>query len=207
MTKKPGNVFIISAPSGVGKSSLVKSLLEMMSSLYVSISHTTRPKRPYETDGIHYNFVEKEAFESLVKADQFLEYALVFDNYYGTSRQWVEKQLAEGKDIILEIDWQGAQQVKKKLQNTINIFILPPTYEELKSRLIGRGDDEEMISHRMNEAKNELIHYKEYDFIVVNDDFDSALNDLKILILTMKHGYQQQMGYYDDIVAGLLNDS
>jgi guanylate kinase len=207
MTKKPGNVFIISAPSGVGKSSLVKSLLEMMSSLYVSISHTTRPKRPYETDGIHYNFVEKEAFESLVKADQFLEYALVFDNYYGTSRQWVEKQLAEGKDIILEIDWQGAQQVKKKLQNTINIFILPPTYEELKSRLIGRGDDEEMISHRMSEAKNELIHYKEYDFIVVNDDFDSALNDLKILILTMKHGYQQQMGYYDDIVAGLLNDS
>jgi guanylate kinase len=173
----------------------------------VSISHTTRPKRPYETDGIHYNFVEKEAFESLVKADQFLEYALVFDNYYGTSRQWVEKQLAEGKDIILEIDWQGAQQVKKKLQNTINIFILPPTYEELKSRLIGRGDDEEMISHRMSEAKNELIHYKEYDFIVVNDDFDSALNDLKILILTMKHGYQQQMGYYDDIVAGLLNDS
>ncbi|MGK0297679.1 MAG: guanylate kinase [Gammaproteobacteria bacterium] len=207
MNKKPGNVFIISAPSGVGKTSLVKSLLEMMSSLYVSISHTTRPKRPYETDGIHYNFVEKAEFERLVKADKFLEYALVFDNYYGTSRPWVEEQLSKGKDIILEIDWQGAQQVKKKLKNTINIFILPPTYEALKSRLIGRGDDEKMISHRMNEAKNELIHYNEYDFIVVNDDFDTALNELKTLILTMKHGYQQQMGYYDDIVAGLLNDS
>jgi guanylate kinase len=206
MKKKPGNLFIVSAPSGAGKTSLVKSLLEMMPSLYVSISHTTRPKRPYESEGIHYHFVEKTEFESLVSSGQFLEYAQVFDNYYGTSRLWVEEQLNEGKDIILEIDWQGAQQVKKKLKNSIKIFILPPSYEDLKSRLIDRGDDDAIISNRMNGAKSEIIHYNEYDFIVINDDFNKALDDLKTIIVTMEHGYQQQKDHYDEFVAGLLND-
>ncbi len=119
MNQKRGNLFIISAASGTGKTSLVKSLLEMMPNLYVSISHTTRPKRAYETDGIHYHFVEKNEFESLIQTNQFLEYATVFDNYYGTSKTWVEQQLQQGKDIILEIDWQGAQQVKKLIQDAI----------------------------------------------------------------------------------------
>ena len=205
MNNKRGNLFIISAPSGTGKTSLMKSLLEMMPSLYLSISHTTRAKRPYEMDGIHYNFLIKSEFESLANSGQFLEYAQVFDNYYGTSKIWVEEQLAKGNDIILEIDWQGALQVKKKIDNTISIFILPPSYDELKSRLIDRGDDDSLISKRMEGAKIEIIHYQEYDFIVINDDFNTALDELKAIIMTMKHGYPQQREYYDKFVTQLLN--
>ena len=205
MINKRGNLFIISAPSGTGKTSLMKNLLEMMPSLYLSISHTTRAKRPYETDGIHYNFLNKSEFESLANSGQFLEYAQVFDNYYGTSKIWVEEQLAKGKDIILEIDWQGALQVKKKIDNTISIFILPPSYDELKSRLIDRGDDDSLISRRMEGAKIEIVHYLEYDFIVINDDFNTALDELKAIIMTMKHGYPQQREYYDNFVVQLLN--
>ncbi|NNE37423.1 MAG: guanylate kinase [Gammaproteobacteria bacterium] len=204
--QKRGNLFIISAASGTGKTSLVKSLLEMMPNLYVSISHTTRPKRAYETDGIHYHFLEKDEFESLIKTNQFLEYATVFDNYYGTSKIWVEQQLHEGKDIILEIDWQGAQQVKKLIRDTIKIFILPPSYEALKSRLIGRGDDDEVISHRMDSARNELVHYNEYDFVVINDDFEQALKELKSIVEIMKHGYNQQQEFFDGFLDKLLNN-
>lgn len=206
MNQKRGNLFIISAASGTGKTSLVKSLLEMMPNLYVSISHTTRPKRAYETDGIHYHFVEKNEFESLIQTNQFLEYATVFDNYYGTSKTWVEQQLQQGKDIILEIDWQGAQQVKKLIQDAIKIFILPPSYETLKTRLIGRGDDSDLINKRMESARNELIHYNEYDFIVINDDFELALTELKSLVDTMKLGYTQQQDFYDDFLDKLLNN-
>ncbi len=206
MNSKRGNLFIISAASGTGKTSLVKSLLEMMPSLYVSISHTTRPKRAYETDGIHYHFVEKNEFESLIQGGQFLEYATVFDNYYGTSKIWVEQQLQEGKDIILEIDWQGAQQIKKLVPDAITIFILPPSYETLRSRLVDRGDDEDVISRRMEGARAELVHYNEYDFIVINDDFNHALNELISIIKTMKLGYHQQQGYYDDFLDKLLNN-
>ncbi len=206
MSSKRGNLFIISAASGTGKTSLVKSLLEMMPSLYVSISHTTRPKRAYETDGLHYHFVEKNEFESLIQNGQFLEYANVFDNYYGTSKIWVEQQLQEGKDIILEIDWQGAQQIKKLVPDAITIFILPPSYETLRSRLVGRGDDEDVISRRMEGARAELVHYNEYDFIVINDDFNHALNELISIIKTMKLGYNQQQGYYDDFLDKLLNN-
>jgi guanylate kinase len=206
MADKQGNLFIISAPSGAGKTSLVKSLLEMVPTLYVSISHTTRAKRPYETNGIHYHFVSRPEFESLAKSGQFLEYAEVFENYYGTSRLWVEEQLGDGKDIILEIDWQGAQQVKKKIKDTVTIFILPPSYADLKSRLAGRGDDKDVIRHRMKGARDEIIHYNEYDFIVINDDFNKALKDLETIILAMKMGYHQQTGFFDDFIKGLLND-
>lgn len=207
MNGKRGNLFIISAPSGTGKTSLVKSLLEMMPNLYVSISHTTRPKRAYESEGIHYHFVDKPEFESLIQTNQFLEYAEVFDNYYGTSKTWVEQQMEDGKDIILEIDWQGAQQVKKLIQDTIKIFILPPSYDTLSSRLVGRGDDDEVIASRMESARNELIHYNEYDFIVINDDFNQALNELKSIVETMKLGYKQQQGFYDDFLDNLLNNN
>jgi guanylate kinase len=205
-TEKRGNLFIISAPSGAGKTSLVKSLLEMMPNLYVSISHTTRPKRAYEIEGVHYNFVDKPKFESLIQTGQFLEYAVVFDNYYGTSKTWVDQQLDDGKDIILEIDWQGAQQVKKLIQDAIKVFILPPSYETLKSRLVGRGDEDDVISHRMDNARNELIHYNEYDFIIINDDFTHALNELKSIVATMKLGYTQQRDYYDDFLDNMLNN-
>lgn len=206
MKEKRGNLFIISAPSGAGKTSLVKSLLEMMPNLYVSISHTTRHKRAYEMDGVHYHFVDKPKFESLIQTGQFLEYAVVFDNYYGTSKTWVNQQLDEGKDIILEIDWQGAQQVKKLIQDAIKVFILPPSYETLKSRLVGRGDDDDVISHRMDNARNELIHYNEYDFIIINDDFNHALHELKSIVATLKLGYTQQRDYYDDFLDNMLNN-
>lgn len=207
MSKKRGNLFIISAPSGAGKTTLVKTLLEMVPSLYLSISHTTREKRPHETDGIHYHFVDKTEFLSLASSDRFLEYAEVFGHYYGTSKAWVENHLVEGKDIILEIDWQGAIQVKKQIQNTINIFILPPSYETLQSRLLVRGDSDKAINNRMKGACNEIVHYNEYDFIVINDDFQTAMNHLNHIFVAMKQGYLQQKEFYDDFVAGLLNDS
>jgi guanylate kinase len=206
MINKSGNLFVISAPSGAGKTSLVHSLLEMAPMLYVSISHTTRAKRPYEKDGIDYYFVDQQSFLELAKSGQFLEYAQVFDNYYGTSRSWVEKQMAEGKDIILEIDWQGAEQVRKQIANTVNIFILPPSYQTLKSRLIGRGDTEDNVARRMLEASNEISHYRDYDFLVINDDFDMALRELMMIIRAMKHGYTQQSAYYDNFVKQLLID-
>jgi guanylate kinase len=203
---KHGNLFIISAPSGAGKTSLVKSLIELVPSLYVSISHTTRPRRTYEKDGLDYHFVDKARFKSLAAAGQFLEYAEVFDNYYGTSRAWVEQQMNAGKDIILEIDWQGAQQVRKQIPDSVNIFILPPSYQTLSSRLVGRGDDDDIVERRMRGAKDEISHYREYDFLVINDDFETALKDLKTIIQAMKHGYNQQKDWYDDFVSRLLND-
>lgn len=206
MTKKTGNLFVISAPSGAGKTSLVHSLIEMVPMLYVSISHTTRPRRPYEKDGIDYHFVDEQNFLKLVRGGQFLEHAKVFDNYYGTSRSWVEQQMAEGKDIILEIDWQGAEQVRKQIANTVNIFILPPSYQTLKSRLIGRGDDSGVVARRMQDARSEISHYRDYDFLVINDDFDTALRELDTIIRTMKLGYRQQQPFYDNFVNGLLND-
>jgi guanylate kinase len=207
MMKKSGNLFVISAPSGAGKTSLVHSLIEMVPMLYVSISHTTRARRPYEKDGIDYHFVDQDQFLSLAGDGQFLEHARVFDNYYGTSRSWVEKQMSEGKDIILEIDWQGARQVRKQIENTVNIFILPPSYQTLKSRLIGRGDTPENVARRMEGARNEIAHYRDYDFLVINDDFDTALRELNTIIRSMKHGYRQQQDYYDRFVNQLLNDN
>jgi guanylate kinase len=206
MTRKSGNLFVISAPSGAGKTSLVHSLIEMVPMLYVSISHTTRPRRPYEKDGIDYHFVDQDQFLALAANGEFLEHAKVFDNYYGTSRIWVEKQMSEGKDIILEIDWQGALQVRKQIANTVNIFILPPSYHTLNSRLIGRGDTPENVVRRMEGARNEIAHYRDYDFLVINDDFDTALRELNTIIRAMKHGYRQQQYYYDHFVKQLLND-
>ena len=206
MAKKQGILFIVSAPSGVGKTSLVKNLLELVPNLYLSISHTTRVKRPNEIDKIHYHFVSKAEFESLAESDEFLEYAEVFDNLYGTSKSWVEKQLEDGKNIILEIDWQGAKQVKEKIKNTVSIFILPPSYESLKSRLISRGDDNDTISRRMQEARSQIIHYNDYDFVVINDDFKEAVKELQDIVGMTKQNYIQQVGHYNDFVNGLLKD-
>lgn len=201
---KSGTLFIISAPSGAGKTTLVHGLLDSFPNLFVSISHTTRDKRPYEKDGIDYHFVDETTFISMVESDKFLEYAKVFDNYYGTSKQLVEEQLLAGRDIILEIEWQGARQVRQLVPNVVSIFVFPPSYETLISRLSDRGEGEEAIERRMRDAKNELSHYGEYDYLVVNDNIETALEQLRGIITTSQHSYIQQKPFFDDFVTELL---
>ena len=177
-----GNLYIVSAPSGAGKTSLVKALLEAEQRVRVSVSHTTRAMRPGEVDGVNYHFVSREQFTAMLEQDAFLEHAQVFDNFYGTSQHWVEQTLAEGYDLILEIDWQGAQQVRRLLPLAKSIFILPPTQEALRHRLTNRGQDSgEIIERRMRDAVSEMSHYVEFDYLVINDDFGHALEDLKAI--------------------------
>jgi len=179
-------LFTISAPSGAGKTSLVKALLEQRAaSVTVCVSHSTRRKRPGEIDGNAYHFVSLEQFEQMVRNDEFLEHAQVFDNYYGTARASVETLLSSGKHVILEIDWQGARQVKAKMPETISIFILPPSREELEQRLRARGTDEETtIARRMRDADREMSHYHDAQYLVINDTFEQALFDLDSIIHT-----------------------
>ena len=179
-----GRLFIVSAPSGAGKTSLVKALVESASNVVVSVSHTTRKMRPGEVDGENYFFTSDEKFLQMIKQNDFLEYAKVFDNYYGTSKSSVEQQLDQGLKVILEIDWQGAELVRQHIRNTQSIFILPPSKTELEKRLRSRGQDsEEIIARRMQDAENEISHFNEFDFIVLNDDFDQALQDLTALVV------------------------
>lgn len=179
----PGTLYIISAPSGGGKTSLVNALLESVSNLEISISYTTRAPRPGEKHGVDYYFVDKVAFQQLVLQNVFLEHALVFSHHYGTSLDWVLEKLQAGIDIILEIDWQGAQQIRKKIPNAVSIFIIPPSWEILEKRLRLRAqDDEQVIQKRMADARAELIHYNEYDYLVLNDNFASALADLNAIL-------------------------
>ena len=193
-----GNLYILSAPSGAGKSSLISALLASDSSTQkmVSVSHTTRAPRPGEVEGVHYYFVSKKEFESLIEQDLFLEYAKVFGgNYYGTSLPAIEENLAKGIDVFLDIDWQGAQQIRKKVSSVKSIFILPPSLPELERRLIGRGQDsEEIIAERMSKAISEISHYDEYDYVIVNDDFEKALKDLQSILQSerLTKDYQQK---------------
>ncbi len=178
-----GTLFMVSAPSGAGKTSLLKELLGHDEMLHVSVSYTTRPMRPGEEEGKDYHFVDHERFLRKVEDGSFLEHARVFDNYYGTDRQEVCEQLDQGFDVILEIDWQGAQQIRSQMFDTTSIFILPPSEETLRHRLEGRGqDDEEVIERRMSAARDEISHYSEYDYLVINDDFDLALEELKSIV-------------------------
>ena len=178
-----GRLFIFSAASGTGKTSLAKALIESMPNLAFSVSHTTRPPRAGEQHGTHYYFVNQEQFDEMVAADRFLEHATVFGNFYGTSRAAVENMLRQGKNVILDIDWQGAHAIKEKMPESVSIFILPPSRAELKARLIKRGQDSwEVIESRMRQAMAEMAHYPEFDHVVVNDDFDSALGDLRAII-------------------------
>ena len=178
-----GTLFILSAPSGGGKSSLAKALVESMPDVTVSVSHTTRPPRPGEQEGVHYYFVDPETFRAMVAAGRFLEYAEVFGNHYGTSREAVERLLAQGRQVLLDIDWQGMRNIKAKMPGAVSIFILPPSREVLEERLRGRGQDSaEVVARRMREATAEMRHYKEFDHVVVNDDFNAALDDLKAII-------------------------
>lgn len=202
----PGNLYVISAPSGAGKTSLVKALLEQCQHLLVSISHTTRPKRPGEVDGVNYHFIDQAEFEQMLSNNAFLEHAEVFGNYYGTSKQWVEETLAKGDDVILEIDWQGAAQIRKSIPNTITIFILPPALETLKQRLQGRGqDDSKVIARRLSEAQGEIAHYVEFDYIVINDDFDTALAELQSIIQANRLTQQAQSARHEQLLKNLLS--
>ena len=177
------NLFIIAAPSGCGKTSLVKALLGSSSKLSVSVSHTTRKPRKGEINGENYHFVSKERFGEMISNNDFVEHAEVFGNMYGTERSNIKKKLEANIDIILEIDWQGARQVRENMPNSISIFILPPSKNVLLQRLTDRGqDDEETISKRMKNSESEMSHYDEFEYLVINDQFDSALNDLKAII-------------------------
>ena len=179
----PGKLYTISAPSGAGKTSLVKALIESNDRVKVSVSHTTRPKRPGETDGVNYHFVDHQRFATMLEQQAFLEHAEVFGNFYGTSRQWVQDTLDSGIDVILEIDWQGAKQIKQLMPDAIAIFILPPSRRELLERLTNRGqDDDTVIQRRMAEAVSEMSHYSQGDFLVINDDFTTALKDLTSIL-------------------------
>jgi len=200
-----GTLYIIAAPSGAGKTSLVKSLIESDQDIVVSISHTTRAKRPEEEDGINYYFVNRQEFEALITRNAFLEYAEVFSNLYGTSREWVETQLKQGVDVILEIDWQGAQKVKKQFSKYVSIFIIPPTRDSLRHRLVKRAqDNEEIIEQRMVRAAAELSHYHEFDYLVVNDVFEHALFDLRTIIRAQRLLLQKQQHKQRYLLQNLL---
>lgn len=183
MTETPGNLFIVSAPSGAGKGSLLKALLGVESRLRVAVSHTTRAPRPGEVDGVHYHFVDRDRFARMIGEGAFLEHAEVFGNFYGTSESAVREGLASGSDLVLEIDWQGARQVRKRFADACSVFILPPSRHALQERLECRGQDSaEVIAGRMAKAVAEMSHYPEYDFLVVNDHFDDALAQLRCIL-------------------------
>tara|TARA_B100001173_G_scaffold221477_1_gene191767 strand:- start:97 stop:723 length:627 start_codon:yes stop_codon:yes gene_type:complete len=177
------NIFIIAAPSGCGKTSLVKALIEDSNNLSVSVSHTTRKMRKGEIDGKNYHFVSKETFDKMISKKEFVEYAEVFGNMYGTTKKNIKEKLDSNIDIILEIDWQGARQVRKNIPDAVSIFILPPSKEALHERLINRGQDDEVtISKRMENSEREMNHFNEFNYLIINDRFDSALSNLKAII-------------------------
>ncbi|MDX7992113.1 guanylate kinase [Xenorhabdus sp. Reich] len=204
-----GTLYIVSAPSGAGKSSLIQALLKTQP-LYdtqVSVSHTTRQARPGENHGEHYFFVTVDEFQNMISHDEFLEYACVFGNYYGTSRKVIEDTLASGVDVFLDIDWQGAQQIRQKMPAARSIFILPPSKEELLRRLRGRGQDsEEIIAKRMAQAIAEMEHYNEYDYVIINDDFNTALADLQSIIRSERLRLDRQTQRHDALISKLLAD-
>ena len=180
---KRGRLFVITAPSGAGKTSLVNALLKSEPNLRLSISHTTRPRRPTETDGREYHFVTQPQFEQLIAQGEFLEYARVFDNFYGTSRAFVEEQLRQGHDVLLEIDWHGARQVRAALPECVSIFILPPSRRALAERLAKRATDSaQVIARRLRDAAADMSHYREFAYVIVNDDFAHALAELRRII-------------------------
>ena len=200
-----GTLFIISAPSGAGKTSLIKALLEDTQGIHVSISHTTRAKRPGEEGGVDYHYVDVPTFTEMVEHNAFLEHAQVFDNHYGTSESAVLNQLATGQDVILEIDWQGAEQVRIRISGTVSIFILPPSRTALRERLTDRGqDDDTIINRRMHDAATEMSHYHEFDYVVVNDVFDITLKDLKTIITSQHFHIHRQKQSLEPLINELL---
>jgi len=200
-----GTLYTVSAPSGAGKTSLLQALLERRPELKVSISHTTRQMRPGEQDGVNYHFVTEQAFVSMLERAEFLEHARVFDNLYGTSQVWVQEQLDAGTDVILEIDWQGAAQVRKLMPDTRAIFILPPSRAALEERLNARGqDDADTIARRLHEAVEEMSHYVEADYLVVNNDFQAALAEIDAIFTSERLRTDPQQQRHRDLLTALL---
>lgn len=188
-----GRLYVLSAPSGAGKTSLVAALLQILKQVEVSVSHTTRPMRSGEQDGVNYHFVNKQAFQTLVEQGAFFEHAKVFGNDYGTSRLAINQRLEAGMDVILEIDWQGAQQVRVQQPEAIGVFILPPSLQALRDRLNARGQDSEaVIEGRMQQAMSEMSHWHEYDYLVINDDFTQALGELNAIFVAKRLELAQQ---------------
>lgn len=200
-----GNLFVVSAPSGAGKTSLVEALRASLTDFTVSVSHTTRNRRPGEKSGQAYHFVARSTFERMIASGDFLEHARVFDNYYGTARHTVDSELLAGRDVLLEIDWQGARQIRQSLPDCVSIFILPPSRQTLEQRLRARRqDDEDTIGHRMREAIAELSHYDEYDYLVVNDDFETALSDLRSIVRSQRLRMSRQTGQLTTLIRSLI---
>ena len=201
-----GNLFTVSAPSGAGKTSLVKALIERDLDLVLSVSHTTRPPRPGEVHGKDYYFVDQKEFEALISQGAFLEYAEVFGNLYGTAQSSVEQMLSAGRHVLLEIDWQGADQVRRLMPDSVSIFVLPPSRDELERRLRGRGQDSDsVIAGRMSAARDEISHYAEADYIVINDDFERALADMRNFLRGGARQNQHQTGQVQALVEALLS--
>ena len=201
-----GSLYIVSAPSGAGKTSLINALLESVSGIEVSVSHTTRPMREGETNGKHYHFVNPTTFEQGIKDGLFLEHAKVFENYYGTSRSTVQQQLEAGIDVILEIDWQGAQQIRALMPENHSIFILPPSTEELEQRLTSRNQDsEEVITRRVSQAKADVQHFVEYEHVIVNDDFKTALKALSSIFECKRTERNKIQLRHQELLARLLS--
>ncbi len=203
-----GILYTISAPSGAGKTSLVRALLEALDDIRVSVSHTTRRQRPGEINGTDYHFIDLDTFKNMLGEAAFLEHAQVFDNYYGTSQTWVNEQLSTGTDVILEIDWQGAAQVRRLMPETRSIFILPPSQATLLERLQGRGqDDEATIRRRMTAAVDEMSHFPEAEYIIINDDFETALADLIAVVRCQRLCLGSQQLRHQALLANLLSHS
>lgn len=206
MGEAAGNLYVIAAPSGAGKTTLVKAVVDVLPGITVSISHTTRQKRPGETHGINYYFVDKLEFQRMIDHQDFLEHAVIFDNQYGTSKTWVEQTLAQGIDVILEIDWQGHQQIKNIFPQTTSIFILPPSLKDLRDRLIKRNQDHpDVIKKRLADVQETVSHIHEFDYVVVNDDFSRAQHDITIIIEAGRLEQKRQTSRYarliDDLAA------
>lgn len=200
-----GNLFIVAAPSGAGKTTLVSLLLENDPQIRVSISHTTRAPRPGEESGREYHFIDVPAFLDKVQSGEFLEWAEVHGNYYGTSKKWIESEMSSGRDVLLEIDWQGAQQVRKSFPKAIGIFVLPPSMDVLKTRLSGRGTDSaEVIARRIAAAHDEMRHVDEFDYVIINDDLQQASGDLQSIVTASRLHYANQRQRHASLFASLF---
>lgn len=201
-----GNLFIVAAPSGGGKTSLVKKLIETLDHIEVSVSHTTRAMRPGERDGVDYFFIDDKEFINMVNDNSFLEHAKVFNNFYGTSIEQINARLACGIDVVLDIDWQGAEQIRRSFPDAVSIFIIPPSLDALKQRLTNRQqDNHDVISDRMKKAQDELSHYPEFDYLIVNDDFEHAAMELGAIVIANRLRVQRQVNKQSKLLSFLMS--
>jgi guanylate kinase len=201
-----GNLYIVAAPSGGGKTSLVRELVRSLDQIEVSISHTTRSMRPGEVNGVDYFFVSETEFIDMVNEDAFIEHARVFNHLYGTSSAQIKQRLAQGIDVVLDIDWQGAEQIRRLFPKSISVFIIPPSLEVLKERLMKRRqDNDDIISERMKKAQDELSHYPEFDYLIVNDDFAKACHELQSIVITQRLRMERQVNKQTKLLSFLLS--